>query len=571
MKRKIMAIVLVISILAGFPVSAYGEVSVPESITIGDQTVTQPAYIEWLPQWQEHADNATGRILLTPGADESCLNFSWYSQKAAAPAVMISTEQSFEKNKIFKGHSLSIKRYNGTNTYHSACHVSVKKYLKPDTTYFYRYTDDCSTAERTWSGTFTYHNPGTASFSVILTGDPQIGAFDNISADAYNWDETLSQAVRTVPEAAFLLSTGDQIDYKTDLDPEGLRERQYAAFLYPETLRSLPVAAAIGNHDTKGTDYKYHFNNPNSSGGYGSTPAGCDYYFSRGSALFIVLNSNSRKLSSHRRLMKKAIASHPGASWRIVLMHHDIYGSGKRHSKRSSANVRTIFAPLMDEFQIDIVLTGHDHSYARSYSMLDGTAIRYRGNTLTDPAGTTYFSLGTPSGSKIYGLTSPKQYYVAERSNTPVPTFSILSVRKKRLILKTYDLYGKKYANDFTLVKTKKKQDPLTLVKKAKKLLKKKSLSGTRRRKLSSALKRFQRKFRPTKKDAGAEKIARYYRTSKDPLSYYGYAAGTSDILPKGFSTLLDKTRKNGVSISPSAFRSALNSLKTRIKITRGA
>lgn len=64
--------------------------------------------------------------------------------------------------------------------------------------------------------------------------------------------------------------------------------------------------------------------------------------------------------------MEKAIYCAPNAKWKVVAFHHDIYGSGQPHSDFDGANLRTIFAPLMDKYDIDVCLTGHDHSYART-------------------------------------------------------------------------------------------------------------------------------------------------------------------------------------------------------------
>lgn len=59
---------------------------------------------------------------------------------------------------------------------------------------------------------------------------------------------------------------------------------------------------------------------------------------------------------------------------------------------------------LMDEFGIDVCLTGHDHSYARSYLMADGTAINYGDSVAVNPEGTLYIAAGSASGSKFYKL-----------------------------------------------------------------------------------------------------------------------------------------------------------------------
>ncbi len=568
MKTHITAFLLMISILCprlSVPVCAYGEFPIQTELSAADTATALPEYQNWLSRWKEQADAATGNMVLSPGADEAGMNFSWYSQQAGTPAIQLDSRGDFAKSRIFTGKSTPICRSNGTTVYFAANHVTVEDFLRPGITYYYRYTENYDPAGCDWSGTFSFKTQNSVSFSAILAGDPQIGASGCIPADAFSWEKTLACAVRKAPDASFLLSAGDQINYKSDQDETGVREREYAGFLYPEYLRSLPAAAAIGNHESKGTDYKFHFHNPNTEDGYGATPSGCDYFFSRDSALFIVLNSNSRNIPAHRKLLKKAVSSHPDARWRIVLMHHDIYGSGVMHSNRTSANLRTIFAPLMDEYGIDVVFSGHDHSYARSHFMLDGTAILYPGGTVTNPAGTAYVSLGTSSGSKMYGLASPRQFYVAERTNAPQPSFSILSVDRTSLSLKTYDAEGRPYADTFTIVKTKTKSNPLSAVKKAGKL-KKTGYTKSSFRKLKTALSRFHRLFHPTGTDRGAAKITRYFRTSKDPLSYYGYAAGTTEALPDGFSTLLDKTRMRRVSVTASEFHKACTAVTDAVK-----
>lgn len=547
---------------SGKPVWAYGELDIANEISTADETVRQPAFQSWLNNWQGKASTDTGKIVLTPGSTENDLNFAWYSQTIGTPAVVVSSDRGFARYKVFSGKADAITRSNGSTTYTAANHVSATDYFRENTTYYYRYTSDIDAAAVEWSETGTYTTKTASSFSAILVGDAQIGASGNVAADTYNWNQTLQQAEKSAPNASFLLSAGDQIDYKTDSGDSGLRESQYAGFLFPSILRSLPVATVIGNHETKGSDYKFHFNNPNNGSNYGSTPSGCDYYFSYGDALFIILNSNSRNLTAHRKLMKQATQAHPQARWRIVLFHHDIYGSGVFHSNRTSANMRVLFAPLMDEFQVDIVFSGHDHSYARSYSMLDGTAIDSDSNTLTNPVGTTYITLGTSTGSKMYGLAYPKQFYVAERSNNSVPTYSILTISSETLKLQTYDNKGKEYADTFTIRKTKTKTDPLSAITKAK-TKKKSNYTKSSMQQLNKALSAFQNLFQETAADIGAAKIEKYFRKANDPLSYYGYAAGTTEALPAGFSTLLDKTRNSCKKISSSRFASAVKSVRT--------
>lgn len=442
---------------------AYGETPIGSEVTMLGQTVPDSEFISWQDSWDADGSTHTGDVILTPGDTAADLNFSWYAQTAGTPAVLLSTADDFSQSNVVLGTGTPIDRTNGLQSYTYSDKVNVSGYFEENKTYYYRITDDYYALDIKWSKSFTYQTQNPEDFQSLVISDVQIGASGSIAVDSYNWGKTLVQAEKTAPDAAFLLSAGDQINEKT-ADDTIRREYEYAGFLAPDTLRRLPVAAAVGNHDTKVSDYSEHFNNPNSEENYGSTPAGCDYYFRYGNALFILLNSNSRAVSSHRALMKQAVTENPDATWRIVMIHHDIYGSGAIHSNRTSANLRTILAPLMDKFQIDLVLSGHDHSYCRSYSVLDGTAFTDCGSAQKNPIGTTYISLGTASGCKMYGLASPIQYYVAERSNYPVPTYSVLRVQKDTLSLNTYDHTGKPYADTLTIEKTKQRTNLLSFL-----------------------------------------------------------------------------------------------------------
>ena len=144
---------------------------------------------------------------------------------------------------------------------------------------------------------------------MIYVADPQIGASkgqtsseDEVMADAkdgsstlaarndsYNWDVILQDAAEQHSDLSFMISAGDQVNYSN-------YEYEYAGFLNPSVLSSLPVATTIGNHDSGARNYTWHFNNPNSidvtqdSEGAltaGHTNAGSDYYFTYGDVLYI--------------------------------------------------------------------------------------------------------------------------------------------------------------------------------------------------------------------------------------------------------------------------------------------
>lgn len=571
-------------------VFAYGETSASSTLFTDTQNISD--YTTWKDTvWNKKDDqgNLTGegesydssRIILTPGKTAKDLGFAWYSLEKGEPAVKIGKKEDLSDAQEFKGTATEINRSNQKNTYKASNKVTVEGLFEENTTYYYSYTDDVKNPA--WSEVQSYTTKKTTNFQTILVGDPQIGASGsqgqgtaddiNIAVDTFNWNKTLEQAKITAPNASFILSAGDQIDYAgTDSsDGKNVRESEYAGFTYPALLRMLPLATTIGNHESKGTDYKYHYNNPNSEDGLGSTNSGSDYYFSYGNVLFISLNSNNRNTVEHRELLKKAVESNPDAKWKVVMFHHDIYGSGQPHSDTDGANLRALFAPLMDEFGIDMCLTGHDHSYARSYLMADGTAIQYDDSVAINPEGTLYIAAGSASGSKFYKLATTKQYYIAERSNTQIPTFSTIDFSDESIVIKTYDYNGNKYADDYTLYKTGEKVSMKDLIAQAKEI-KNDGYTEASWNKLQSEIAAAEDLMKYTAEDKGAAQLAAVYDKTNDAdnandmLNYYGYAQGDykrgdSTALKAGFSTLLDKTMDMQLLIAKKKFENQYDSL----------
>lgn len=569
LKKRIivsLATVSAFSSLAMVPLSAYGEYQGNDGTQKLNNGLTSTSdYNDWYNnQWnnQESGEMDTGKIVLTPGAKATDLNFAWYSEETGTPTVKISTNKDMSGAKTVTGSADKINKNNSFKNYTASNKVALKDYLVENMTYYYQY----STNGVDWSDTYTYKTHSFSDYQAVLVGDPQIGASGSngqgtqddtdIAVNTYAWNKTLQKALGAggiAENASFILSAGDQIDYSssgTNGSGEIIREQEYAGFLYPDVLRSTPLATTIGNHESMVDDYSLHYNNPNAST-LGSTESGGDYYYSYGDTLFISLNSNSRNVEEHRQLMKEAVASHEDAKWKVVLFHHDIYGSGSPHSDVDGANLRILFAPLMDEFNIDLCLTGHDHSYARTYQILDGKVIETDGvsenaSKAYNPEGTLYIAAGSASGSKFYTLNTVKQYYIAERSNTPEPTFSTIDFSGDSLTIKTYDYNGQKYANDVTLSKDGNAKSIEEMKNEVAAIDTVNVTSGSKNR-IDEALIAVNTAL-DTRDDSTAEtELQNKWNTTSDPLNYYGYAQNgfaneNSTALKRGYSSLLDKT-----------------------------
>ena len=550
-----------------FSAFGYGEKTVNGSESkAADNTVEFQSWRdnEWWGTGKASANS--GNIALTPGATESDLNFAWYSEQKGIPAVKVWKDGQKAAAKVITGTADSISAENWQGSKYAASNkVCIKDYFEAENTYYYQYTDDYN-ANAVWSAEYTYKTSSSDSFSVILTGDPQIGASgsstdysdkdDSTARDTYGWNKTMTAAMVKSPNAAFLLSAGDQINQSGAAKIEDLktRESEYAGYFYPSVFRSLPVASTIGNHDTAGADYTAHFNNPNSSDELGKTAAGSDYYFSYGDVLFISLNSNNRNQEEHRTLMNKAVASNPDAKWKVVIFHSDIYGSGQPHADTDAATNRIVLAPLMDEFDIDICLTGHDHTYSRSYQILDGNVIDYdiSSGSVTNPEGTLYVTTGSGSGSKYYNLLKYTPYYIAERTNDTLPAFSTIDFSQDSLVLKNYDYNGNLYADTFTIKKTSDAASTDEVIADAEAKLADTAVSYTEDSlntlKASLETLKNMKAAYTTADDAMAADITNNYGTANDRISGYGSIKnaedkdGKANRLKQGESTLLDKT-----------------------------
>lgn len=466
--KKTAAVLLAASVAVTSGITAFAIPSTnPE--TNGNKT----AYDSWKVQWDTEKQDYTD-VSITPGKDETQMNFAWYVAQADAgktAQVKIATSQDMSDAKVFKeSGSLSINVTNengsGSTTYTKAAHVTVTG-LTENTTYYYQVSNDGSS----WSEAEKLATGDTSAYTMLYVGDPQIGSSGSAAHDAFNWNETLNAALKQNSDLDFILSAGDQTEKSSqNADENKDVEVEYAGYLSADALQNIPVATAIGNHEASGAYYGYHFYNPNESD-LGSTTAGGDYYFSYGKTLFIVLNSNNTNQEEHRQLMQQAIDSDKDATFRIVMFHHDIYGAGQPHANSDGAQLRTVFAPLMDEFNIDVCLTGHDHSYSRTYQILDGVAIDYDvkdGGTVTDPQGTLYMTANSASGSKYYETVKTQQYFISNMSQQALPTYSVIKMTDNSFTISTYAVNAGGSVTDtgdtLTIVKEADKDSLLSLI-----------------------------------------------------------------------------------------------------------
>lgn len=344
------------------------------------------AYSNWMTKWNSTISKDREQISLSPGSDNSSLNFAWYTKKASGiQKLKIAENKRLTNAKVYEAKQTEAVTDKDDTTYVSNKVTATD--LKADTTYYYSYQKDGQ-----WTAPEKYTTDNGSKFSFIFVGDPQIGSSNELKGaateefynaqsaavanDAFNWNTTLNQAMeKTGNKASFVLSSGDQIQSTKKKSPNKAAwgsEIEYSGYLSPDVLKNLPVATTVGNHDADNANYTYHFNTANTSELGSNGKVGGDYWFKHDNALFIMLNTQDTNVEEHRQFIEQTVAANKDCKWRIVTLHQDIYGSAEHSNEPEITNLRYQLAPIFEDNKVDVVLTGHDHAYSRTQILKGG-------------------------------------------------------------------------------------------------------------------------------------------------------------------------------------------------------
>lgn len=311
---------------------------------------------------------------------------------------------------------------------------SIMDSLEPNTLYDYRVGGDSVWSE--WNQ-FTTASSTPAPFTFVYMGDPQNDIIEYCS-------HVFREAYKTVPNASFWLFTGDMTTEPTDKLADELFGA--ASFIW----RTTPVIMAPGNHDCKlemadgknvldkngwkkqtkivAPIWREEFTLPENG------IAGMEensYYLDYQNVRFIIINSND-KLAEQAQWMEKLLSDNP-CKWSVVAFHHPIYSAGKDRDEHAT---RDAFLPLFDKYHVDLVLTGHDHAYARSYKLRDGKRV---GDA---EQGTVY--VVSVSGPKGYGF-SPRYADLMAKTGEHISLFQGITIDGGTLTYKSYTATGALY------------------------------------------------------------------------------------------------------------------------------
>ena len=272
--------------------------------------------------------------------------------------------------------------------------------LAPNTEYVYRIGDKLGWCEGIYE--FKTDNPDDG-FEFILFSDEHAGNAGKSIIRAR--EKALSES----PDASFIYTMGDLVDLPW-------YESFWTEYFNRKDMASMPLAAVSGpTHDMLNTDYTaslfgYHFNMPNRHDSLGKIDGvNSNYWFTYGDVLFIAIAHNYATTDGIKEtdaFIKYAMSENPDAKWRVLCTHFPFYSYNSGGIRDARYYNLEGYGDIIADNNIDIAITGHDHTYYSSFPMYKGQAVKtnYQTQTADGEQITTVNGVGGENGAVYLSL-----------------------------------------------------------------------------------------------------------------------------------------------------------------------
>lgn len=283
--------------------------------------------------------------------------------------------------------------------------------LRPNTTYHYSVSNDGVN----WSSdvTFTTAETGTPDFRFTMVGDEAV--YDASTLPIAQTIAALNPRFNVV--VGDLSYAGDGSGYYSNGVPTGVSDFSpgewdtYLGIVGPSAAQSIPWSVSVGNHEMEPlADFGYIGFNTRFPQAYAPTretgsPVVKALTYGNVAVLQLDGNDLSAELNDNNGytegkqtawLVKKLAelrAPGSGIDFIIVGFHNCAFSSNTTHG--SDGGIRTVWQPILDKYQVDLVVNGHVHAYERTNAV--------RGSNVTP----------IPSGGTVHPVTDGTIYICA--------------------------------------------------------------------------------------------------------------------------------------------------------------
>jgi 3',5'-cyclic AMP phosphodiesterase CpdA len=382
------------------------------------------------PPWQQ-ASAWPDRVVVTFAADPArTLAMSWRTDDSAtatraeiAPATadarfdiaarsVTATTERLDPTKIaLAGRLFDVAHNAGLEPvrYHSALFEG----LEPDTLYAYRVQG----ADGKWSEWFQVRTaPLSGPITFVYMGDAQNGILSH-------WSRTVRAAYAKAPDARFMIHAGDMIDVGSR-DYEWAQWFKAVGFIHG-MVPAIPVA---GNHEYSRVTadpaeqrralsqlWRPQWRLPEVRGLPDDLQETVYVVRYTDDLHVFVLDTMGADLEAQAAWLDRELAASK-ARWRVATFHHPVFSSGR---ERDDKRRRDILLPVLKKHDVDLVLQGHDHTYAR-------------GSTPQTPERVSGAQAGARSTGPMFvnSVAGPKQYKFREEGWSDYAEHGVVLDRK---------------------------------------------------------------------------------------------------------------------------------------------
>jgi len=375
------------------------------------------------------ASTASAPQWIAYGRDPSREMFvSWSAGTASGPVVSVPKPQvqwgldaTYGKiEPAFSSGTVPVPSITGEPVENTVYSSALIGNLRPDTTYHYSVSNDGVN----WSPdvTFTTAAQGLTNFRFTMVGDEATS--DRTSLPVAQSIAALSPRFNVV--VGDLSYAGGGSGYYSNGVPTdvsafspGLWDT-YLGIVGPNAAQSIPWQVGVGNHEMEPlNDFGYIGFTTRFPQAYApprATGSPVLKAFTYGNVAVIQLDGNDlsaelddnngytegKQTSWLARKLAEYRSPGSGIDFIVVGFHNMVFSSNTTHG--SDGGIRTVWQPIFDQYNVDLVVNGHVHAYERSYPIIGGEVTKTvpsGGTVHPETDGTTYIGAGG-GGQSLY-------------------------------------------------------------------------------------------------------------------------------------------------------------------------
>lgn len=277
--------------------------------------------------------------------------------------------------------------------------------------------DTKESVSKTASYSFTTFPRSVSKFSFIAYGD---------SRDRYAPKRHMALASNFLKhKPSFIISTGDLLLGGPSASASMFSDDWTLNFFRPlqGIIEKVPYLLVVGNHDQ---------DSPAGLEGiqeaFPNLKESCYYSFRYSNTHFVILHVSNQmqEFRSQKQWFDEEMKNAQDADWRIVLLHVSPFTTGKYRNYEWTLSGREDFLDACVRNNVDLVLSGHDHSYQRFYPL----------KTTEQDSHAVLFVVTALAGTNPYPAYDDQ--YTAKVVNK-TDNFCVVDVSTEKLALTAYD------------------------------------------------------------------------------------------------------------------------------------